>query len=209
MADVLAELANDTTTFEVVSDDEQASVGDVIELKESADEAPVVQAREHGPGRRDPPRAPPTCTGSRTRRSSASGSASTACCTRCCRRPSATSPRSSRGSRSWRASTSPSGALPQDGRIKLRYGPARDRLPRVDPAHHLRREGGAPHPRQGFAASSTSSTLGFDPWSLEKFTEAIHQPYGMVLITGPTGSGKTTHALLGHLTRSTRRTTTS
>jgi len=34
--------------------------------------------------------------------------------------------------------------------------------------------------------------LGFDPWSFEKFTDAIHQPYGMVLITGPTGSGKTT-----------------
>ena len=27
---------------------------------------------------------------------------------------------------------------------------------------------------------------------LEKFNHAIHQPYGMVLITGPTGSGKTT-----------------
>ena len=34
--------------------------------------------------------------------------------------------------------------------------------------------------------------LGFDPWSFEKFGHAIHQPYGMVLITGPTGSGKTT-----------------
>src|SRR5438128_523957 len=34
--------------------------------------------------------------------------------------------------------------------------------------------------------------LGFDPWSFEKFSHAIHQPYGMVLITGPTGSGKTT-----------------
>ena len=34
--------------------------------------------------------------------------------------------------------------------------------------------------------------LGFDPWSLEQFTTAIHQPYGMILITGPTGSGKTT-----------------
>src|SRR5262249_51405320 len=34
--------------------------------------------------------------------------------------------------------------------------------------------------------------LGFDAWSYEKFNHAIHQPYGMVLITGPTGSGKTT-----------------
>ena len=34
--------------------------------------------------------------------------------------------------------------------------------------------------------------LGFDPGALEQFEKAIHQPYGMVLITGPTGSGKTT-----------------
>src|SRR5438045_9681956 len=33
---------------------------------------------------------------------------------------------------------------------------------------------------------------GFDTWSYEKFSHAILQPYGMVLITGPTGSGKTT-----------------
>lgn len=34
--------------------------------------------------------------------------------------------------------------------------------------------------------------LGFEPDELEVFNEAIHQPYGMILITGPTGSGKTT-----------------
>lgn len=33
--------------------------------------------------------------------------------------------------------------------------------------------------------------LGFEPESLAKFQEAIHKPYGMVLVTGPTGSGKT------------------
>ena len=33
--------------------------------------------------------------------------------------------------------------------------------------------------------------LGFEPESLERFTLAIHKPYGMVLVTGPTGSGKT------------------
>jgi len=33
--------------------------------------------------------------------------------------------------------------------------------------------------------------LGFEPESLEKFTKAILKPYGMVLVTGPTGSGKT------------------
>jgi type IV pilus assembly protein PilB len=34
--------------------------------------------------------------------------------------------------------------------------------------------------------------LGFEPESLEKFKKAIQSPFGMVLVTGPTGSGKTT-----------------
>ncbi len=33
--------------------------------------------------------------------------------------------------------------------------------------------------------------LGFEPAALAHFQEAIHKPYGMVLVTGPTGSGKT------------------
>jgi len=35
------------------------------------------------------------------------------------------------------------------------------------------------------------SKLGFEPESLAKFQKAIFKPYGMVLVTGPTGSGKT------------------
>ena len=34
--------------------------------------------------------------------------------------------------------------------------------------------------------------LGFEQAQLDDFQDAIHQPYGMVLVTGPTGSGKTT-----------------
>jgi len=34
--------------------------------------------------------------------------------------------------------------------------------------------------------------LGFEPQQLKIFKEGIHQPYGMCLVTGPTGSGKTT-----------------
>src|SRR3989337_222599 len=34
--------------------------------------------------------------------------------------------------------------------------------------------------------------LGFDPGALKDFKEAIYKPYGMILITGPTGSGKST-----------------
>jgi len=34
--------------------------------------------------------------------------------------------------------------------------------------------------------------LGFEPDDLEKFRNAIRKPWGMILVTGPTGSGKTT-----------------
>src|SRR4030043_229751 len=34
--------------------------------------------------------------------------------------------------------------------------------------------------------------LGFPPRELQQFDELIHKPYGMILVTGPTGSGKTT-----------------
>src|SRR5439155_8357261 len=34
--------------------------------------------------------------------------------------------------------------------------------------------------------------LGFEAGALRAFMDAIHKPYGMVLVTGPTGSGKTT-----------------
>jgi len=34
--------------------------------------------------------------------------------------------------------------------------------------------------------------LGFEPDALEIFRQAIYKPYGMILVTGPTGSGKTT-----------------
>jgi type IV pilus assembly protein PilB len=36
------------------------------------------------------------------------------------------------------------------------------------------------------------SKLGFDPQNQQDFQDAIHKPYGMILITGPTGSGKST-----------------
>jgi len=38
----------------------------------------------------------------------------------------------------------------------------------------------------------TLDVVGFDPEELARFRRYIHEPYGMVLVTGPTGSGKTT-----------------
>jgi type II secretory ATPase GspE/PulE/Tfp pilus assembly ATPase PilB-like protein/ActR/RegA family two-component response regulator len=43
--------------------------------------------------------------------------------------------------------------------------------------------------------------LGFEPQMLERFKDALSRPQGMILVTGPTGSGKTStlHAALNHL----------
>ena len=41
-------------------------------------------------------------------------------------------------------------------------------------------------------ASISVETIGFDPYSLEMFKEAIARPDGMVILTGPTGCGKST-----------------
>ncbi len=83
--------------------------------------------------------------------------------------------------------------LPQDGRIKLKIGKGKEMDFRVSRA--ARRSSA----RRSSCGSSTSGNLqldmtklGFDAEPLRWFKEAIDQPYGMVLVTGPTGSGKTT-----------------
>src|SRR5574341_28421 len=81
--------------------------------------------------------------------------------------------------------------LPQDGRIKLRYS-SREIDFRVSTLPTIFGEKAVLRILDREALKLDLTQLGFDPWSLEKFNEAIHQPYGMVLITGPTGSGKTT-----------------
>src|SRR3989449_7994748 len=50
--------------------------------------------------------------------------------------------------------------------------------------------------------------LGFEPESLAKFQKAIFKPYGMVLVTGPTGSGKTNtlYSSISQLNRSEEHT---
>src|SRR5467141_715886 len=81
--------------------------------------------------------------------------------------------------------------LPQDGRIKLRYS-NREIDFRVSTLPTIFGEKAVLRILDKDALKLDLTQLGFDPWSLEKFGHAIHQPYGMVLITGPTGSGKTT-----------------
>ncbi|MET0849963.1 MAG: type IV-A pilus assembly ATPase PilB [Candidatus Rokuibacteriota bacterium] len=81
--------------------------------------------------------------------------------------------------------------LPQDGRIKLRYNQREIDL-RVSTLPTIFGEKTVMRILDKEALQLDLGLLGFDPWSLEQFGKAIRQPYGMILITGPTGSGKTT-----------------
>src|SRR5215813_5548418 len=81
--------------------------------------------------------------------------------------------------------------VPQDGRIKLRYR-AREIDFRVSILPTIFGEKAVLRILDKDALQLDLSKLGFDPWALEQFEKVIRQPYGMVLITGPTGSGKTT-----------------
>jgi type IV pilus assembly protein PilB len=81
--------------------------------------------------------------------------------------------------------------MPQDGRIKLRYN-QREIDFRVSTLPTIFGEKTVMRLLDKSSLQLDLALLGFDPWSMERFNKAIHQPYGMILITGPTGSGKTT-----------------
>ena len=81
--------------------------------------------------------------------------------------------------------------LPQDGRIKLRYH-AREIDFRVSILPTIFGEKAVLRILDKDALQLDLTKLGFDPGALETFEKVIRQPYGMILITGPTGSGKTT-----------------
>jgi len=81
--------------------------------------------------------------------------------------------------------------LPQDGRIKLRYH-QREIDFRVSTLPTIFGEKTVMRILDKEALQLDLTKLGFDGWGLDQFNKAIRSPYGMVLITGPTGSGKTT-----------------
>jgi type IV pilus assembly protein PilB len=81
--------------------------------------------------------------------------------------------------------------LPQDGRIKLRYH-RRDIDFRVSVLPTIFGEKAVLRILDRESLKLDLMELGFDEWSLSQFQASIRQPYGMILITGPTGSGKTT-----------------
>ena len=81
--------------------------------------------------------------------------------------------------------------LPQDGRIKLKVA-AKELDFRVSTLPTLFGEKVVLRILDKSNLVLDMARLGFDPQALKDFEQAILQPYGMILVTGPTGSGKTT-----------------
>jgi type IV pilus assembly protein PilB len=81
--------------------------------------------------------------------------------------------------------------VPQDGRIKLRISKTRAIDFRVSTMPTLFGEKVVARILDPSSASLGIEKLGYEPEQQRLFLDAIHRPYGMVLVTGPTGSGKT------------------
>lgn len=81
--------------------------------------------------------------------------------------------------------------LPQDGRIKLKLKD-REVDMRVSTLPCLFGEKIVLRVLDKGNLTLDLSKLGFEPKALQDFMTAVSSPYGMVLVTGPTGSGKTT-----------------
>ena len=81
--------------------------------------------------------------------------------------------------------------VPQDGRIKLRISKNRAIDFRVSTLPTLFGEKVVMRILDPSSASLGIEKLGYEPDQQKLFLDAIHRPYGMVLVTGPTGSGKT------------------
>jgi len=94
--------------------------------------------------------------------------------------------------------------LTQDGRIKLKMGVSGELDIRVSSLPTLFGEKVVMRLLDKSNLQLDMAKLGFDPQNLKDFQEAIHKPYGMILITGPTGSGKSTtlYSALSELNKS-------
>lgn len=82
--------------------------------------------------------------------------------------------------------------LPQDGRIKLKMGRGREMDFRVSVLPTLFGEKIVLRLLDKSNLQLDMTKLGFEVEQLKDFKDSINQPFGMVLVTGPTGSGKTT-----------------
>jgi len=101
--------------------------------------------------------------------------------------------------------------LPQDGRIKLKIGGNREMDFRVSVLPTLYGEKIVMRLLDKGSLQLDMTKLGFDIKPLADFKVAIKKPYGMVLVTGPTGSGKTTtlYSALSELNTTDRNISTA
>jgi general secretion pathway protein E len=99
--------------------------------------------------------------------------------------------------------------LPQDGRVKLRIA-GKEIDFRVSTIPTLHGESVVMRILDPSAVPLDLSGLGFSAGTLARFRPAVAVPYGMVLVTGPTGSGKTTtlYAALQEIRSGTRKVIT-
>ena len=81
--------------------------------------------------------------------------------------------------------------MPQDGRIKLKLSKTKSIDFRVSTLPTLFGEKIVMRILDSAAAQLGIDVLGYEPDQKDLFMDAIHKPQGMVLVTGPTGSGKT------------------
>ncbi|OGP78869.1 MAG: type IV-A pilus assembly ATPase PilB [Deltaproteobacteria bacterium RBG_16_64_85] len=101
--------------------------------------------------------------------------------------------------------------LPQDGRIKLKVGKGREMDFRVSVLPTIYGEKIVLRLLDKASLELDMTKLGFEIDALKDFQEAIHRPYGMILVTGPTGSGKTTtlYSALADLNKTTDNISTA
>src|SRR5579859_7690145 len=101
--------------------------------------------------------------------------------------------------------------LPQDGRIKLKLGKGREMDFRVSVLPTIWGEKIVMRLLDKSNLQLDMTKLGFDVAPLRDFNWAINQPWGMVLVTGPTGSGKTTtlYSALSELNKVTSNISTA
>src|SRR3990170_1648330 len=101
--------------------------------------------------------------------------------------------------------------LPQDGRIKLKLGKDKEMDYRVSVLPTLFGEKVCMRLLDKSNLQLDMTKLGFEEKALKDFMHAIHKPWGMVLVTGPTGSGKTTtlYSALSDLNKITENISTA
>lgn len=101
--------------------------------------------------------------------------------------------------------------LPQDGRIKIKLGAGKDMDYRVSVLPTLFGEKVVLRLLDKSNLQLDMTKLGYEPEALEHFKKEIHKPFGMVLVTGPTGSGKTVslYSALSELNKVTENISTA